>query len=138
LKYLLDTNIVSQWPKAQPNPSVMTWLTQVPAYDMRISAITIQEIRLGTESMDPGRKRRNLEGWLEREILIGFADRILPVDAAIADECGRLVVTARKEHKHNVSLDDALIAATARVHGLQIATLNRKDFQKLGVRLVDF
>jgi predicted nucleic acid-binding protein len=96
LKYLLDTNIVYQWPKAQPDPSVMTWLTQVPAYDMRISAITIQEIRLGTESMDPGRKRRNLEGWLEREILIGFADRILPVDAAIADECGRLVAQLGK------------------------------------------
>jgi predicted nucleic acid-binding protein len=138
LKYLLDTNVVSQRPKAQPHPKAMAWLLRTPAEDMRISAITIQEVRYGAESMDPGRRRRDVEEWLERDLLIGFADRILPVDAAVADECGRLIVTAKKKEKHNASLDDALIAATARVHGLQVATLNRTHFEKLGVDMVEF
>jgi predicted nucleic acid-binding protein len=138
LKYLLDTDVLSQWPKAIPHPKAMAWLRTVPAHEIRISAITIQEVRYGTESMDPGRKRTNLEGWLERDLLIGFADRILPVDAKVADECGRLIFEAKTKEQHNPSLDDALIAATARVHGLKVATLNRKHFAKLGVDLVEF
>ena len=87
--------------------------------------------------MDPGRKRRNLEDWIEKGLLVGFVGRIFVVDAAVADDCGRLIVAAKKQH-HNPSLDDALIAATARVHGLKIATLNRSHFEKLDVELVDF
>lgn len=135
--FLLDTNIVSQRPKLKPNPAVMAWLSSTNEADLRISAITIQEIRLGIERLDAGRRRREIEQWLEGDLLARFAGRILPVDAVVADQCGRLIAAAN-ERKHNPDLGDALIAATAVVHGLQVATLNRKHFEPLGVALVHF
>ncbi len=136
MKYLLDTDVLSQTVKAHPNLAVMAWLTTQPAQDLHISAITIHEIRLGSESMTEGRKRREIEDWLDQDIVIGFKDRILPIDADVANACARIIVTATKQ-AHNPSLEDALIAATARVHNLRVATLNRKHFKRLGVDLVD-
>jgi predicted nucleic acid-binding protein len=115
----------------------MAWLSQVHQEDMWTSAVTIQEIRFGAETMDAGRRRSEIEAWLNDDLLITFASKILPVDAAVADQCGRMIAAAKKA-KHNPDLADALIAATAVVHGLKIATLNRKDFEKLGVKLVTF
>jgi predicted nucleic acid-binding protein len=137
LKYLLDTDVISQRIKAQPVPQVMAWMQRVSADDLRLSAITIQEVRTGAESMPSGRKRRAVEDWLERDLLAGFAERILAVDATVADACGRLIAESIRQ-RHTPSLNDALIAATARVHNLRIATLNRKHFERLGVDLVEF
>ncbi len=83
-----------------------------------------------------GSKRREIEAWLERDILIGFRDRIIPADSIIADICGRLVAKAKRE-RHTPDLADALIAATAMVHHLTVATLNRTHFERLGVELVE-
>ncbi len=115
----------------------MAWLRGTPAQEFCISSITVQEIRSGTESMPYGRKRLEIEVWLDQDILRGFAKRILPVDAAVADACGRIVAATIRQG-HQPSLDDALIAATAAVHKLQVATLNRKHFTRLGVPLIDF
>jgi predicted nucleic acid-binding protein len=135
--FLIDTNVVSQRTKLKPNPAVVTWLLATNEADLRVSAITIQEIRLGIERLDAGRRRREIERWLEDDLLHRFAGRILPVDAVVADQCGRLIATANRQ-KHNPDLSDALIAATAVVHGLQIATLNHKHFEPLGSDLVEF
>jgi len=137
LKYLLDTDVISQRTKTQPDPKVMAWLRTISEDDLRLSAITLQEIRTGAESMPAGRKRRAVEAWLEDDLLLGFADRTLAVDAAVADLCGRLIVEAINRG-HRPTLGDALIAATAKVHGLKVATLNRKHFEWLGVGLVEF
>ena len=107
----------------------MAWLRNVSEDEIRLSAITIQEIRTGAESMPSGQKRGAVEAWLEEDLLRGFANRILAVDAAVADLCGRVIVETIG-HGHVPSLSDALIASTARVHGLQVATLNRKHFEK--------
>ena len=135
--YLLDTNVASQRTKIEPVASVMAWLRDVPSSRLFLSVITIQEIRSGIEWMPDGRKRRSIEEWLERDVLVRFADRLLPVDIAVADLCGRIIVEARRA-KHTPTLDDALIAATARVHGFKLATLNRHHFERLGVELVKF
>ncbi len=87
--------------------------------------------------MPSGRRRRALEAWLEDSLLRGFADRILAVDAVTADLCGRLIAEATSQG-HTPALGDALIAATARVRGLKLATLNKRHFRTLGVELVDF
>jgi predicted nucleic acid-binding protein len=137
LKYLLDTNVASQRPKLRPDTQVLAWLLQTPEEDTCISAVTIQEIRFGLEDMDPGKKRDVVQQWLESYVLGSFRERILPVDIAVADECGRLMFRA-KQQKFTVSLADALIAATAIVHGLSIATLNVKHFVRLGVEMVQF
>ena len=87
--------------------------------------------------MPAGRKRTAVEAWLEDDLLRGFADRVLAVDATIADLCGHLIVEAIGQG-HTPALGDALIAATAKVHELKVATLNRKHFAWLGVELVEF
>ncbi len=137
MKYLLDTDVISQRTKMQPIPKVMAWLRTISDDDLRLSAITIQEVRSGAESMPDGRKRKAVEAWLEDDLLHAFANRILAVDAAVADLCGRMVVEATLEG-HAPALGDALIAAIAKVHDLRVATLNRKHFEWLGVELVEF
>jgi predicted nucleic acid-binding protein len=116
---------------------VSTWLRQVHEEDTFLSAITIQEARFGLANMPPGAKHDAVQRWLENYVLVNFRERILPVDAAVADVCGRLMFRA-KQQKHTASLADALIAATAIVHGLSVATLNVKHFKPLGVQLVKF
>lgn len=117
--------------------AVVAWLRSVSEEEIGISAITIQEVRTEAESMPVGQKRRAVEAWLEDDLLRGFADRILAVDTTVADLCGRLIVEAIGQG-HTPSLGDALIAATAKVHGMAVATLNRKHFERLGVELVEF
>ena len=137
MKYLLDTDVISQRTKTQPNPDVSRWLGSVAQEDIFLSVMTIEEVRAGLEAMPRGTKRQVVERWLEDDLIRGFDRHIVPIDTAVADECGRLIIAVRKQG-HTPSLGDALIAATARVHGLRLATLNRKDFKQLGVVLVDF
>jgi predicted nucleic acid-binding protein len=87
--------------------------------------------------MQTGHRRLQLEGWYLSEVLGKFRDRILPVDSAVADVSGRLLSEV-KLSGDTAELGDVLIAATAFVHGLQLATLNRKHFAGLGVELVEF
>jgi predicted nucleic acid-binding protein len=116
---------------------VVAWLQQVPEEDTFLSAITIQEIRFGLEDMTRGAKRDGVQRWLEDHVLVSFRERILPVDTAVADECGRLMFRT-KQQRHTAALAHVLIAATAIVHGLSVATLNVKHFTPLGVKLVQF
>ena len=134
---LLDTNVISQRTKATPNEGVVGWLRQTPSSEMYLSVISLAEIRFGIEELDPGRKRQNLEYWLEQDVRQGFAGRVLMVDERIAEEAGRLTSIGKKVGARP-DFADALIAATARVHGLKVATLNRDHFKDLGVELVEF
>jgi predicted nucleic acid-binding protein len=102
---------------------------------MYLSVISLAEIRFGVEEMDQGRKRQNIERWLEQDLRQGFAGRILVVDDRIAEEAGRLTSIGKKVGARP-DFADALIAATARVHGLRLATLNWVHFKDLGVELV--
>jgi toxin FitB len=134
---LLDTDVVSQRMKAAPNQSVMLWMGSVPKEKIFLSVTTILEIRTGIELMPAGRKQREMESWLANDINQNYAGRILPITAEIADMCGRLVARRRKASE-TPGINDCLLAATALVHGLSVATLNRKHFEKLGVELVEF
>jgi predicted nucleic acid-binding protein len=102
-----------------------------------LSAITFAELRRGIEKLPAGRKRRELDTWLRDEVVVEYKARIFAVDAVVADLAGELSVEAERVGL-NLELTDFLIAATARVHGLKVATLNRKHFEKLGVELVEF
>ena len=133
---LLDTNIISQRTKATPNEGVVRWLSQARSSEMYLSVISLAEIRFGIEEMDPGRKRQNLEYWLEQDVRQGFAGRVLDVDERIAEEAGRLTSIGKKVGARP-AFADALIAATARVHGLRLVTLNQKHFEGLNVELVE-
>jgi predicted nucleic acid-binding protein len=137
LSSLLDTNIVSQRIKPNPDEKVVGWLSRLPDSDSFLSVVSILELRTGIDLLPAGRKRRDLESWLVDSVRRGYRGRILPVSEEVADMCGRLIAKAKSEGS-TPDVNDALIAATARVHGLTVATLNRTHFERLGVELVEF
>lgn len=128
MSFLLDTNVVSEWTKPQPNAGVVEWLAQVDEDEVFLSVVTFAELRHGIERLPAGARRRRLDEWLHGELPLRFEGRIVGVDGAIADEWGRLV--ARREARGRpIHAMDALIAATAQVHGLTLVTRNTADFQ---------
>jgi len=127
VNFLLDTNVVSEWVKPHPNPGVVAWLDGMDEDRVFLSAITLAELRYGVERLDEGKRRRRLTEWLEQELTLRFEGRILDVDSAIADRCGK--VTARSEVAGRpIGAMDALLAATAEVHQLTMVTHNTSDF----------
>lgn len=116
---------------------VMQWWQQQDELSLMLSAIVFQELRFGIEMLPPGKKRDGLEEWLEIRLRGEFAGRILPVTVEIAELSGRLIADTKKD-SHTAEAGDALIAATAQVHGLHVATLNRNHFERLGVELVEY
>lgn len=126
--YLLDTNVVSELSKRVPAAQVVGWLGGDP--DCALSVLTLGELRRGVRMLhgrDPIRARR-LETWVD-ELHADYRARLLPVDDAVAQEWSELPV------ERTLPAVDGLIAATARVHGLTIATRNVRDFADLGVSL---
>ena len=128
MTFLLDTNVISEPTKPQPNAGLLGWLAEIDEDSVFISVVTITELRHGVERLAPGARRKRLDAWLQQDLPLRFAGRILPIDAVIADACGRLV--ARSESLGRpIEPRDAFIAATAEVHGLTLVTRNASDFR---------
>ncbi|MCU1772547.1 type II toxin-antitoxin system VapC family toxin [Pseudomonas sp. 13B_3.2_Bac1] len=131
--YLLDTNVISELRKPQADANVVSWAKSVIAPRLYISAITLKELETGVlrmERRDPAQGKL-LRSWLTRHVMPAFETRILPVDAAVALRCASLHVPDQTNES------DALIAATALVHGLTVVTRNVGDFQSSGVALIN-
>lgn len=127
MSFLLDTNIVSEWMKSHPNPGVVGWLADVDEDRTFLSVVTLTELRYGIERMAAGNRRMRLGEWLEEELPLRFEGRILAIDRAVADACGK--VLARGEARgRRLEAMDALIAATAEVHRLTLVTRNTSHF----------
>jgi predicted nucleic acid-binding protein len=133
MSYLLDTNVVSEMTRRRPDQRVVRWLDSVPNTALHISVLTVGEIRSGVEVRQPSAKKERLRLWLEQEIPAWFEQRLLPVDAAVADRWGRLVAAARRP----LPAIDSLLAATALVYGLRLATRNVKHFELPGLELIN-
>ncbi len=136
MSFLLDTNVVSEWVRPQPDRNVISWLAEVDEDRVFISVISFAEIRRGVEMLAAGRRRERLAIWLAEELPARFEARILDIDPRVAEAWG--VVMARGQ-KIGLTLGsmDAFVAATAEVHGLTLATHNVKDFQRLAISLLD-
>ncbi len=117
--------------KADPNVTV--WTESVDAADLFVSAITIMELELGVVSIERKDPTQGaiLRSWLEQHVLPEFSGRTLPVDTAVAQRCARLHVPEKRGER------DALIAATALVHGMTVVSRNVSDFQLTGVALIN-
>ena len=136
MSFLLDSNVVSEWVRPQPDRNVISWLAEVDEDRVFISVIAFAEIRRGIEMLPAGRRRDLLAAWLAEDLPARFEKRILDIDPPAAETWG--VVMARGQ-KIGLTLGsmDAFVAATAAVHGLTLATRNVKDFLCLGVYLFD-
>jgi toxin FitB len=134
--FLLDTNVVSELRKAKAgkaNQNVVAWATGASAASMFVSVITIQELELGillAERRDTS-QGLTLRRWLEEQVLPAFAERILPVDTAVARRSAPLHVPDPRPVR------DSLIGATALVHGMSVVTRNVADFAPMGVEIID-
>jgi predicted nucleic acid-binding protein len=132
VSFLLDTNVVSEIRKKQPDPGVSTWFASVPAGKLFLSVLVVGEIRQGIERL--ARRDRAqaevFERWLS-QLLDGYGDRVVPITAPIAETWGRLNVP------HPVPVVDGLMAATALVHDWTLVTRNVGDVRPTGVRLLD-
>lgn len=131
--YLLDTNVISELRKPRADERVRAWAAGVPSATLFVSSITVLELETGVLQMERRDKRQGaaLRRWLDGQVLPAFAGRVLAVDAAVALQCARLHVPDR------MADGDALIAATALVHGLIVVTRNTSDFEPAGVGLLD-
>lgn len=131
--YLVDTNVVSELRKPKADRNVQAWAASVSATNLFVSVITILELETGVLRAERRDARQGavLRRWLEGHVLPAFSDRVLPVDIAVARRCARLHVPDR------MADGDALIAATALVHGLIVATRNIADFEAAQVGLFD-
>ena len=133
---LLDTNVVSELRKVRlgkASPEVARWAETVEAVALYISAVTVLELELGVllaERRDT-KQGRALRIWLDSHVLPEFADRILSVDVVVAQRCAHLHVPDPRAER------DALIAATALVHGMTVVTRNVNDFAATGVKLLN-
>lgn len=134
--YLLDTNVVSELRKAgdgKADPHVTAWLSQQNADHFYLSVITLMEMEIGilrVQRRDPTQGAL-LRKWVETMVRPEFAHRLLPVDEAVALRCARLHIPDPRAER------DALIAATAMVHGMSVVTRNIADFVATGVALVN-
>jgi predicted nucleic acid-binding protein len=130
VKFLLDTNTVSEWVKPRPNVGVIAWMDSIDDDLVFLSVVSLAEVRYGIERLAHGNRRRQLEEWLELELPLRFEDRILPVDAGIANAWGKIVSSGEAAGRP-VAAMDAFLAATAEVHRLTLVTRNTSHFSFL-------
>jgi predicted nucleic acid-binding protein len=132
--FLLDTNVLSELRRRdRTHPRVAAWADGTEPFDLFLSVIAILEIEAGTLMLQ---RRDQVQGdmlrtWIDRQVLPAFEGRILPIDTAVAQHCARLHVPDPRAER------DALIAATALVHGMKIVTRNISDFHRMGVDAIN-
>lgn len=136
MRYLLDTNVISELRKARSrliDPGVSAWTDTVDAGDMFLSVITLMEIEKGIAQVARRdvRQASTLRNWFETVVLVEFSDRILPFDAEAARYCARLHVPDQR------SANDAIIAAIAWQHDMVVVTRNVKDFTGMDAQLIN-
>ncbi|MGX4773490.1 PIN domain-containing protein [Bradyrhizobium guangdongense] len=132
--FLLDTNVISELRRPdKADGNVVAWANASPATNFFISVISVLEIELGARLI----RRKDaahgaiLRKWIDAQVLVRFEGRILAIDMAVAQRCAQLHVPNPRAER------DALIAATALVHGLTVVTRNVEDFEPTGVPLLN-
>lgn len=136
MNLLLDTNVLSEVQRPLPEPKVLAWLDAVDEDRVFISVASVAELRRGIALMDDGRRRAALADWLANDLPARFAERILPIDQAIAAQLGDLMAQSRRSGVA-LSVMDGFFAATALVKDLTLVTRNVRDFESFGVPLLN-
>ena len=134
--FLLDTNVPSELVRPQPAPNVKTWVAGQRLDTLFMSAVSFGELRKGLILRAPGKRTAELEAWIETDLSILFSGRTLSVTRSIAERWGRLD-GERQLAGRPLNMADGLIAATALEHGLTVVTRNVKDFDQLGLTVLN-
>ncbi|MFM8878477.1 MAG: type II toxin-antitoxin system VapC family toxin [Verrucomicrobiota bacterium] len=132
MSWLVDTNVLSELSRRSPDPRVTDWLASHED-KIWISVLTLGELEKGLARVQEPARRVRLHRWIRREVPDWFSGRILPIDLEVAVRWGRLT----GELRDPMPAIDSLLAATAMVHGLKIATRNVEDFAASGVPILN-
>jgi toxin FitB len=135
MSYLLDTNAIVEWVKPRPDPGIARWLDEVDEDRTYLSMVTLGVLRKGVDGLADGRRRDRLCRWLTRDLPDRFGNRMLPVDAVIANEWGCVLARAEAAGAAMGGVD-GLIAATARVRGLRVVTRNVTHFRHADIDVI--
>ena len=134
--YLLDTNVLSEPSKLNPDRAVTTWAEEQPHDALAVSAVSLGEVRYGIELLEHGVRRAKLERWLKVAVLDHFRGRVLSVTKHVALKWAQLAAADQRRGRR-VDMADGLLLATAAVHGLTIITRNERDFEDRGVPVIN-
>lgn len=132
---LLDTCVVSELARPAPDTRILAWFDSVNDDALRLSVLTLGEIEKGADLLEEGPRKVRVEAWLD-ELRATFADRILPVDEAVALRWGAISAASRRAGRARPPID-SLLAATAVCHQLKLATRNVADFEGTGAVIVN-
>lgn len=135
MSFLLDTCVLSELTRPNPDPHVIDWFEAQDAAALFVSVLTVGEIEKGIAALPRGRKKVALSGWLAA-LRSTYGDRLLPIDAAIATIWGRTAARSERDGG-TLAVVDGLIAATALHHGYTVVTRNVADFEGTGVALLN-
>ena len=133
---ILDTNVISELMRPQPDPTVAAWIRSYDAQQFALTAINVAEIRRGISRLPHGKRRDNLEQNFDQFLQDAFGERIWAFDEAAANLYGTLAAR-REEAGRSVDPVDLMIAAIAKYHRAAIATRNTNDFSGLGIKLIN-
>jgi predicted nucleic acid-binding protein len=134
--YLVDTNVPSELTREAPDIRVAAFLENAGRERVFLSVMTIGEICKGIDMLPVGQQRNDLQRWLDRDVRLWFAGRILPVTESIAERWGRLAARGKRSGV-KLAVVDGVLAATALEHGLTLVTRNVRDFVGLGLALLN-
>ena len=127
MRYLIDTNVISEMSKPEPNKTVTRWISNIPETDLFLSVVTIGEIVFGINKLKDKIRKAKLSSWLEKVTNTGFDDRILSIDLKVMKIWGEMCARLPR----NLPVQDTFIAATAIAHNMIVATRNIKDFNDI-------
>jgi len=133
---ILDTNVLSEAVRPQPDEAVMRWLRFTPGDDLFTTAITEAEMRYGAARLPAGRNRREREAQIERIFAVRFAGCVLPFDTRAAQVFPNVILSTQRQRRSH-SFPDAQIAAIALAHGAAVATRNVEHFEHTGVQIIN-
>jgi toxin FitB len=133
VSYLLDTSVLSELTRRRPEAKVVAWFGRTPEQSLHLSVLSLGELRRGAEKVKNPARRERLRVFLERDLPARFEDRLLGVDAAVAERWGRLLAQV----EGSVPTTESLLAATALARGLRIVTRSPRDFRFPGLDVVN-
>ena len=136
MRFLLDTSLISELVRARPEKKVVAWVGSVDDDLLALSVLTIGELHKGAAKLAPGPHQLKLARWIDQELRLRFQGRVLPVTEEVAGVWGRLSGEAEALGK-KLPVIDALLGATALVHGLTVVTRNTADIARTGATVLN-